>query len=708
MTAPDNHLTNCDREPIHTPGSIQPHGLMLVVETGTLTVRHGAGDIEGRLGVENWAGGSLASVIGDALTQSARALLADQGTGLLGRLTAAGERFDVSLQMAGPWALIELEPAPAVEHPASAVLRGLETAAAAFDRTIGLKALCEQAAVAYRMLTGFDRVMVYRFLDDDSGTVVAEAKREDLHSFMNHHFPGSDVPRQARALYVLNLFRVIPDVAYVPAVLRPAWPESETLDMSDAVLRSVSPIHLQYLHNMGVAASASVSIVKDGILWGLIACHHETPREIGYDTRIACRALAGGMASRIKAREEAHGYRERIRLRGFEDEIVELLSREGILHDGDFTHPSALRRIMGSDGLAVLRGDTLVTEGVHPPEADIRELGRWVAEMRDGPVFSTDRLSTIHPPASAYQASASGLMSLVLSAGEPWIVLWFRAEEVQVVEWAGNPHKGRSLRPGEVLSPRASFEAWREAVHGRSRRWSLMEIEAAGRLRPAVLNVLQGRQIRELNVQLTETLTVKDLLLQQKEFLIGEINHRVQNSLALVSSFLALQAREVGDPTFQATVEEARRRLNAVALVHRRLYRGDQIEMVDAAQYLSELCADTTASMGKAWEESLVVDLASVKLRTDRAVILGLILTELMINANKYAYDGTPGPLEVRLLQDRKWMRLTVSDQGRGRTGTRTGFGSKMIEALVKQLRGELNYEDNRPGLRASVAVPLE
>ena len=170
--------------------------------------------------------------------------------------------------------------------------------------------------------------MVYQFLDDDVGRVVAEDRRDDLRSFLNHHFPGTDIPRQARALYLRNLTRVIPDIYAASQPLRPAAATADPLDMSDSSLRSVAPIHLQYLHNMGVRASASISIVKDDRLWGLIACHHDTPRLMTFDVRATCRALAGALARQIRAKEEATSYRQRIRLRGLEDEIVRMLSKE--------------------------------------------------------------------------------------------------------------------------------------------------------------------------------------------------------------------------------------------------------------------------------------------------------------------------------------------------------------------------------------------
>lgn len=698
-------LTDCDREPIHIPGSIQPHGMLLVAERDSLVVRYAAGDVERHLGLADWRDQPLDALIGGDLPAMVADVAGSVGKGFVGHLVGAEATWDMSVSSSGGWVLIEMEPMPDDAPSAATILGGMETVAAEFERTTGLKSLCEVAAEAFRNLTGFDRVMVYRFLDDEAGVVLGEAVREDMQSFMNHHFPGSDIPRQARALYVKNLVRVIPDSGYRPAVLRPEWTEAEPLDMSDCGLRSVSPIHLQYLRNMGVAASASVSIVKDGVLWGLIACHHEQPLMLSYDTRVACRVLAGGLSRQIKAKEEAENYRERIRLRGFEDEIVGLLSREGSLEEALHNHIGQIQSMLGGDGVAVVRGGETLTLGSVPGDTQLRDLAAWLRGQGDDPVYSTSRLSEVYPPADAFRKKASGVLSLTVSTDEPWMILWFRAEQLEVLEWAGNPHKGEGQ--GSVLTPRASFDAWKETVHGRSRRWTLPEVEAAGRLRPAVLQVRQNRRIRELNQRLSESLSDKDALIQQKEFLIGEINHRVQNSLQLVSSFLALQARDADD-SFKATAEEARRRLQAVALVHRRLYRGDALELVDAARYLEELCSDSMESMGPEWKEGFVLDLQPVTLPTDRAVTVGLILTELLINANKYAYDGRPGPLEVRLVEDRTRLRLTVADRGKGKTGSRKGFGSRLMDALVSQLGGELIYEDNNPGLRALLTAPLE
>lgn len=672
-----------------------------------MRVRHGAGDVAAVFGRADWLGAALPDLIGLRLAADLDGVAAAPGpSGLFGRLDLPGGRFDASWFRTGPHLAIELEPADPDSGSVFLVMDQLERAAREFERATTLGSLCDRAASRFQALTGFDRVMVYRFLEDGSGRVLAETRRPGLHSFLNHHFPASDIPRQARELYVRNLVRIIPDVDYVPAPIVPAWTGAEPLDLSDSTLRSVSPVHLQYLRNMGVVASASVSIVKDGVLWGLIACHNERPRPMPYHVRAVGRTIAGSLAAQIKAKEEVESYRQRIRLRGFEDEIVRLLSREGTLNEALRNHMEDVLRIFDADGLAILRGTELATCGNIPRLPEIRALARWVLARGGSPVFATAHLEVGYPAAAAFRASVSGLLGMILSAEEPWLVLWFRAEQIEVVEWAGNPHKAGGTDPATELTPRASFAAWREVVTGHSRRWTLPETEAAGRLRSALLNVRQNRRIQELNERLTLILRDKEALLEQKDYLIGEVNHRVQNSLQLVSGFLSLQSRGAGLPEVKSALDEARRRLTAVALVHRRLYRGDQVQTVDASSYFHELCLDLVGSMGREWAALLTLDLAPVIVASDRAVTLGLVLTELVINVNKYAYEGLPGPIEVMLSAQHAHLMLIVADKGVGKTSDRSGFGSRMIAGLVTQLGGTLAIEDNAPGLRAVLTAP--
>ena len=698
-------LSGCEREPIHIPGSIQPHGLLLVVDPRTRQIVHAAGDVEGRLGTPDWLGAPLEDLLGADIATAIMSTDAEPPRDVAP--PRSEERFDLSVSRGSRHFLVELEPA-SPPHLMPALLPELEAAAHAFDAAGDLDSLMATAARQFRRLTGYDRVMVYRFLDDEAGKVVAEDASPDQHSFMNHHFPASDIPAQARALYVRNLVRVIPDVHYRPAPLTPPRPADDPIDMTDCSLRSVSPVHIQYLKNMGVAASASFSIVKNGVLWGLIACHNSEPRGLTLDVRAGGRALSAALSRQIKAREDTEAYRERIRLTTFEDRIMEILLREGSLNSALAGHIPEIQRMFAADGVAVLRGEDVVTAGKCPAQDHIRALADWVCTDPSQPVFAASELSATAAPREAIGPLTAGLLSMILSTTERWAVLWFRAEAVEVVNWAGNPNKAASVGPDGALTPRASFDAWSETVRGKARRWSIAEVEAAERLAVGIQNVWQTRKIRDLNKELLALVDQKEALLKQRQFLLGEVNHRVQNSLTLVNSFLSLQARDSSDPATRAALEEARRRIFAVSLVHRRLYGTEQVRTVDGARYIDDLLDDLLGSMGEEWRSQVVRDLEPVLLPNDRAISIGLILTELVINANKYAYEGGSGPLRVELTKNGNSFRLTVADNGKGRGAASNGFGSRMLDVLVRQLEGTLEFTDNRPGTRAILAAPIE
>ncbi len=703
--APD--LTACDREPIHIPGAIQPHGILLVADLATREVIAGAGDIEGML-TPAWRGRSLDELLAQGLDEAiARA---DGAIAPVPLAPVPGRRsaLDTILHLAGDRIVVELEPASAEPVSASAILAELDAAGTSFERASDLQSLCERAAVIFRKLTGFDRVMIYRFLDDGAGAVLAEDRDPALGSFLNHHFPASDIPRQARALYVRNRIRVIPDAGYVPAPLRPAAPEIAALDLSDAGLRSVSPIHVQYLRNMGVAASASISIVQDGLLWGLVACHNTRPRRLSQPLRQACAALAGGLSRQVRAKEEAEAYRDRLRLRSAEDAIIARFDPDIGFDNGVREQAGDLLRMLGADGFAFVRGVEINRAGACPNDAEIARVARWVATRTSGEPFATHILPSLYPEATAFAALASGLLAFTMPAEQPTTLLWFRAEQPQLIEWAGNPHKAVEVKPGEQLSPRASFEAWREEVRGLSRRWTLVDVEAASRLRRALIDARQRQRLRELNRELGLIIADKEMLIAQKDHLLREVNHRVQNSLQLVQSFLSMQARAAKDEQ-QALgpLEEAQRRVSAVALVHRRLYQADQVDATDLGRYLEDLVGDMRGSMGEQWASTLSLDLAPMLVSADRAVNVGLILTELVINAQKYAYNGAPGPVSIQLEQYRNQFRLIVADHGSGKTRSREGFGTRMMKAMVQRLDGAIEQLDNDPGLRVVVTAPI-
>jgi light-regulated signal transduction histidine kinase (bacteriophytochrome) len=704
-------LTACDREPIHIPGSIQAHGLLLIADPATQRVVAGAGALEALFG-DDWLGADIEQLLWRGEDMPQPDVAAGPGGAIVGgTIETASGRFDLTLHRSSEAVIVELEEAGDNEAlPATSVLGWLEATATGFERAGDLVTLCQRAAMAYRSLTGFDRVMIYRFLDDDAGRVIAEDIDPDIGSFLHHHFPATDIPRQARALYIRNRARAIPDVSYMPQPIRPA--DYSATDLSDVAIRSVSPIHIQYLENMGVGASASISIVKDGMLWGLIACHNRTPKLLPRDIRMVATTLASGLARQIRAKEEAEHYRERLRLRTASDTLLPRIADTRDTRAAVKQVDRELIELLSSDGIVFVRDTMIDCYGHCPGQEELSDLIAWLRKRSSTEPFVTESLATHYPDGEGIAGSASGVLALPL-VDDGTMLIWLRAEQVEEVEWAGNPHKNIPSDPGGALSPRSSFDSWVETVRGRARRWTLEEIEAAHRLRRALRESLRNQQIVELNESLHRNIVEKDALLAQKDVLMKEVDHRVQNSLQLVSAFLAMQARAAGPGDVASSLAEAQSRLSAVALVHRRLYRDDQIESIDLSRYLGELVDDLRQSLGEAWSSRMRVDLAPVLIPTDRAVSVGLILTELVINATKYAYAGDAGPIEIVLEQHRRRFRLIVADQGKGMSGALKpgksgGFGSRMMDAVIQRIGGEIELADNQPGTRAILTAPTD
>lgn len=710
-------LNQCDREPIHIPQSIQPHGFMLVLDLETLTLRQGAGPIEELTGRKAWIDRSVGDVLGDVADRRIRSMAAVQEIGYVCRWRAANRlEYDVIVHMA-PSAqaglpsrlmVIEVEQSSQQARLGVDLIASLDAAGAALERAATVQSLCERAAEAFRRLTGFDRIMIYRFQDDEAGQVVAESRAEGTGSFLNHHFPATDIPRQARALYLRNPVRVIPDSRYTPQPLRPVQQGEAPLDMSDAGLRSVSPIHLQYLRNMDVRASASVSIIVDDALWGLVACHNASPKLLPYELRVGSTTLARNLARQLKAKGDAELYRDRTRLRRMEDELLTRLPKDRPLTAALAERASPMMELVGADGLAIVSEGEVRTFGHTPPPEGVESIAKWVAERPGLRPVSSHALSAVLPQAKAWTTHGSGLLAVNLPVEQPLTILWFRAEVRETVRWAGNPATADKTGPHAILTPRASFESWSDEVSGVARRWGPAAIESAGRLRDALADYAAINQLRNLNRSLQTRLSERDTRLEQQQYLIREVNHRVQNSLTLVSSFLGLQAREQAGGAAASALTEARRRVRAVSAVHSLLYRGDQDTAVDMSRYIGELIADLTSSMGADWAAATETDLTPVCIDAGRAVTIGLILTELIINAQKYAYKGRPGPLRIAFEEDGAVFRMTVEDEGAGGHAAGKGFGSMMIQSLVGQLDGTIDYRDRVPGLAVTVKARID
>lgn len=539
-------LTTCDREPIHIPGSIQPHGVLLVIDRQHQTVEQVAGDSLAMLHVEPSAipGAAISSILEasactfvcEQLGSSSEVIAPIMRLGVHSR--SAHLPLDLTLQAAGRTAIIELEPARRTVGTAGDPIEQLKSLLAAIQRAVNLQECCSAAAVAMRAATGFDRAMVYRFLPNDSGMVVAEDASADLESFLGLHYPASDIPKQARELYRRNWLRAIANVDYVPA---PLWPEvnprtGAPIDMSHCDLRSVSPIHLEYLRNMGVCASLSASIICQNVLWGMLVLHHYSPRYVSADLRVACETFAQILSLHVETKVQSEIAQLRLNTRRIREAVINELTGS---HDIAATLASdALLHYVEASGAVVYLEGQLHLVGETPSNAQILALVEWLNSI-SRPLFSTEFLSSHYKPATDFAATASGMMAVGLSRVPRDYVLWFRPELGRTVRWAGNPSKPtKTDRHGARLTPRGSFAEWLEVTKMQATPWSEVDLEAAEALRVVLLeSVLKSVDLarRERAVEQTRILA---------EELEKRVAQRTEQLRSLAADLEAVEDRE--------------------------------------------------------------------------------------------------------------------------------------------------------------------
>ncbi|QWT18421.1 GAF domain-containing protein [Bacillus sp. NP157] len=491
-------LTACDREPIHIPGSVQPHGVLLVVDAATKKVLQVSENATDLLGLE--LGALLEAPLDDVL-QLPPGLFDDDERPAHSPWVAVTFPFG---HRAGTWHacvhaydtrwMIEVEPREAYfeDDP----IRVAYETAHKLENDATVERASQRLARTVRGLLGYDRVMIYRFDHDWHGEVVGEARNEELEAYLGLHYPATDIPVQARALYLRNRVRQISDCKYVPSRILPAYdPETgDATDLSDVSLRSVSPVHLEYLGYMGVTGTLVASIITSGRLWGLIACHHYSPFFADHRMREVADALARSFASRVSAIEELEKIEVESTLLTVREKLITAFNESDRI-DADLLASLApeLLEVVDADGVAIFAGNRVMRHGNLPAAEDLLRL-RDIVGTHDKPrslegipgVEHTDELGARFPPLDdpAITSLAAGVIFMPLQADAHNAVVWTRAEQVRNVRWAGNPALAKLENiPGARLSPRQSFASWQETVRGRSRPWSRQHLDSARSLR---------------------------------------------------------------------------------------------------------------------------------------------------------------------------------------------------------------------------------
>lgn len=525
-------LSNCEREQIHLAGSIQPYGALLVVSEPDNVIVQASENAAAFLGLPGEMLGKSIDDLDADLGQRIRPHLASPlhsiPMAVRCQLGTPPVKFDCLLHRPVDGGLvIELERA----GPGVDLTGKVDSALQTIVVSSSLKQLCGETAQVFKELTGYDRVMVYRFDDQGHGEIYSEEKQPELEPYLGNRYPASDIPQIARRLYEKTRVRMLVDVDYTPVPLKPRLSPTtgEDLDMSLCFLRSMSPIHIQYLKNMGVGATLVVSLVVGGRLWGLIACHHYAPRFIHYEVRTVCELLAEACSTRIAALESFAQSQAEVSVRRLEQRIFEAISRDGDWKDALFDSSQPLLRAVEASGAALLFEDEIATAGDVPGTQDLRRIGDWLDGQSKGEVVATASMEKAEPSFGALRSVASGLLAVSVSSIPGEYLIWFRPERVRTVTWAGNPFKPVVIGddPSD-LSPRRSFAQWHQLVEGTSEPWTPADLAAARLIGESLSDiVLQFRSVRMLLVQDQLAMVSKQVRISDQPVLIANAAGRI-------------------------------------------------------------------------------------------------------------------------------------------------------------------------------------
>lgn len=490
----------CGSIPLHLVNLIQPHGLLLVLEKTSFRIVQASQNVAAWFSVpadelleQPLSAFIPAAEFDDLRVKSGNSQVQDKIPFSLTFTVSGQTRFLSAL--AHPkeaYILLELEESTAGEQANSFIrlYQQIKYITSLLKQAPTTEVLTDLMARELKSLSGFDRVLVYQFDAHWNGLVLAQAKQADMDDYLHLRFPASDVPRQARELYFRNPYRLIPSRCYEPVGMVPVLnPLSQQFtDLADCSLRGVAKVHLEYMANMGIMASMSLPIIIGDQLWGLISCHHQSPKNPDYALRSALELLAGIFSAQVAAREKEAAMQRRVQLQGIYARLLEHIYQRGTLAEGLQAGEASLLELFGLSGAALLFDGRVWTSGQTPGQQEIRELTYWLRRHQPGKVFATGSLPGKYARSQDYQAIASGLLAVAINPEQEEYLLGFRPEVLQTISWGGNPNQAIQLEAdGKNYHPRHSFAIYQETVRHTSLPWLAEELEIADTLRNALL-----------------------------------------------------------------------------------------------------------------------------------------------------------------------------------------------------------------------------
>jgi chemotaxis family two-component system sensor kinase Cph1 len=714
-------LPACDAEPIHIPSAIQPPGILLVVGKLSFDILQASENAATLLKAGgNILGKPLSDVLPPWYTDRIHERVVSD---LIGEMPVpippdpdpARSPIEVTVCRQQDLLVVEIDP-PLGPHEDlyRLVASGFPSLALATD----MEELSAAASIVVRNATGFDRVMVYRFDAEWNGQVTGESLADGLAPWLGLRYPASDIPSQARAMYVRSRSRLIADVNCQPVRILPLInPDTgKPIDLTHAVNRSVSPVHLQYLRNMGVGASMSISIVWQDKLWGMILCHHRTPRRVSFQTRVACDVLAQNLALHLSVREYSRRIAKAIELKSIQPRLLRAMSDAPNLTDGLAEQAGDLLRLGGGNGVAVIT-DRLFVSGETPAREQLAGLVDWLTDHAAGDVFSTEALPTVYPPALEFKDTASGVLAVSISRTRRWYVLWFRPEVFRTRYWAGDPQKPVEFTAnGQVMRPRIDFERWKQTLSLHSAEWEQEHVDAAAEFRGGAVGIVL-RQAEE-RARLSSELERSNKELEAFSY---SVSHDLRAPFRHIVGFSELlqkrnKAMDETSQRYMATIVSSARFAGTLVdslLTFSQMGRAAmRVTRVDLNPIIAEVRHELSVEVGDRQVEWSVQPLPPVMADP---VMARLIFRNLLSNAVKYTRDRSPARITVSCLgieprddlapppvepgmeavANGPLVRIAVADDG-------AGFDMKYVEKLFgvfQRLHRAEDYEGTGIGL---------
>jgi chemotaxis family two-component system sensor kinase Cph1 len=709
MTDYQVDLTNCDREPIHIPGKVQAHGFLIAVDS-RFVINYASENVSAFLPTQ------ATDLLGKKVSALEQLLPQHEETGLISQLLLLG-RHTKSFETINPYKviingadynlilsqtdnnfLLEFEP----DNTATEIDIHKTIGRSVSEMLSGkqLKQLLDNAAHQVKQLIGYDRIMIYKFIDDGHGEVIAEVKEEHLDPFLGLHYPATDIPKQARELYKKNLTRIITDVNAEPAAILTLNldGEEQQLDLTCSALRAVSPIHIQYLKNMGVASSFSISLMYREELWGLIACHNYSPRFINYKAREASKLIGQIISSALEYKQDEANMQKNEEFKAAYNALTDLLRKGGNIGEAITQHDVNILSVTDATGAVLVYEDQMTTLGTTPEKTELELLISWLKKNMEDRIFYTHQLPEVYRPAQYFSEVASGILACTLSKEMGELIVWFKPEQLSTINWAGNPNKPVEIDEHGImnLSPRRSFDVWQETVKNSSGRWTREEIANVLKLRDEVVFAInrQANEIRVLNEKLKQAY-------EELDTFSFTISHDLRTPLSTIKNYseLLLEANQSLD-------DDARRILGKVIAGADKLNflikevlnysRVGRLELeyteVDMKVLIEETRNDLVVALNV---HNLQFEIGDTpKLYGDQTMI-AQVFANLLNNAIKYSAKSSPPKVRVEGRETNTEVIYLISDNG---IGIDLNYYNRIFD-LFKRMDNVRGYEGTGVGL---------